>query len=197
MRLTVSAGRGQGRPDLATAAGPTVLVTAEPRVEGPPPARLGVAAHRLDEGRAMLGSKHANFLPQLLALSEARRAGFDDALLLNTRGHIAESAVSNVFAVVEGVLVAPPLEDGGLPGVTREAVLECSRASGTPVEERPLTLDALRGASEVLLTNSGYGVRGVAAVDRRFESADSLVPGPRTRALAEAYEALVLRECGL
>ena len=196
VRLTVSAGRGQGRPDLASAAEPTVLVTTEPRVEPPPPARLGVASHRLDERRAMRGAKHANFLPQLLALSEARSSGLDDLLLLNASGHIAESAVSNVFAIIEDILVAPPLEDGGLPGVTREAVLECARATGIVVEEHSITLDALREASEVLLTNSGYGVRAVAAVEGYF-TAPEAAPGPRTRALAGAYEALVLRECGL
>lgn len=199
VRLTVSAGRGQGRPDLATSAGPTVLVTAEPRVAPPPPARVAVASHRLDERRAMLGAKHANFLPQLLALADARAAGLDDALLLNTRGHIAESAVSNVFAVIGGALVVPPLEDGGLPGVTRDAVIECARASGLLVEERSLTLDALGAASELLLTNSGYGVRGVAEVRGCFAASGALAPGSRTRtrALAEAYEALVRRECGL
>ena len=197
VRLTVSAGRGQGRPDLASPASPTVLITAEPRVEAPPAARLGIASHRLDEGRAMLGAKHANFLPQLLALLEARSAGLDDALLLNTRGHFAESAVSNVFVVIEDTLVAPPLEDGGLPGVTREAVLECARATGIAVGERSLTLDALRDAAEVLLTNSGYGVRGVATVEGYFDPPTADVPGPRTRSLVEAYETLVLQECGL
>ena len=145
----------------------------------------------------MAGMKHANFLPQLLALSGARNASLDDALMLNTRGHVAESAVSNVFAVIDETLIAPPLEDGGLPGVTREAVIECARSGGVAVEERSLTLEALRDASEVLLTNSGYGVRGVAAVDGYFDAGEPGAPGPRTRALAEAYEALVLRECGL
>ncbi len=197
VRLTVTPGAGSGRPDLASAASPTVLISVEPRSAAPPAARLGVASHRLDEERVMLGAKHANFLPHLLTLHEARAAGLDDALLLNTRGHIAESGVSNMLAVLGSTLVTPPLSDGGLPGITREAVLECARAAGVPVEERSLTLEALREASEVLLANSGYGVRGVLSVVGCFEAGADVTPGPRTRELAAAYESLVSEECGL
>jgi branched-chain amino acid aminotransferase len=195
IRLTVSAGRGKGRPDLAATEGPTVLVVAEPATEAPAPAKLLVASHRVDEQRALATAKTANYLLSLLTLAEARAAGCDEALLLNHRGHVAEAATANVFLVARDILVTPPLSDGPLPGVTREAVLECAHHLGLPAEERSLDLDALRQADEVFLTNSVVGLRPVAAVSECWDGRG--VPGRITEALSKRYGALVREECGL
>lgn len=186
VRVTVSAGRGHGRPDLSSAAAPTILVVAD-RLEEAPAARLVVASVRVDEERALRGAKTANYLVSLLALSEARASGCNEALLLNHRGQIAEAATANVFAVIDGVLVTPPLIDGPLPGVTREAVLDLARARSLPAAERSLTLEALSGATEVFLTNSVTGVRPVREVAGLWTN--PAYPGPLTSALAEAYAA--------
>jgi branched-chain amino acid aminotransferase len=149
----------------------------------------------MDEQRALAAAKTANYLPSLLALAEARAAGCDEALLLNHRGQVAEAATANVFLVARGVLVTPPLSDGPLPGVTREAVLECAHHLGLPAEERSFDLDALRQADEVFLTNSVVGLRPVAAVTECWDGRE--LPGPVTQTLAGRYRALVSSECGL
>jgi branched-chain amino acid aminotransferase len=195
IRLTVSAGRGVGRPDLSTAKAPTVLVVAEPAPPPPDPARLTVASLRIDEGRPLAFAKHANYLASLLALSEARGVSCHDALLLNRAGHVAEAATSNVFVVRSGALLTPPLADGPLPGVTREAILECAAAAGVPAEGRSLTLEAMQQADEVFLTNSVIGARPVTALIDRWEATQ--VPGPVTGLLARCYAQLVREECGL
>ena len=194
VRLTVSAGRGAGRPDLSAPSAPTVLVVAEPRLAPPAAARLAVAPQRLDERRPLRGAKTANYLLSLLALAGAREGGSDEALLLNHAGHVAEAATANLFAVIEGELVTPTLDDGPLPGVTREAVLECAQALRVRASERSLTLERVLGADELFLTNSVAGVRPVAAVDERWRA--ERCPGPITAAVSVAYERLVQAECG-
>ena len=80
--------------------------------------------------------KTANRLPYILAQREAEREGVDDAVLLNAAGHVIEFTASNLFVVKDGMLFAPPLEDGPLPGITRRTVLTLATEQGTRVEER-------------------------------------------------------------
>jgi hypothetical protein len=77
--------------------------------------------------------KSLNYLNNVLAKGEAVRQGADDALMLNMRGHVAETSVANVFVVRDGVLLTPPVTDGCLDGVTRTTVIECARELGIPV----------------------------------------------------------------
>jgi branched-chain amino acid aminotransferase len=171
-----------------------VLVVAEAAPEVATPARVAVASMRLDAGRPLARAKHANYLVSLLALAEARAAGCDEALLLNHAGHVAEGATSNVFAVVDGVLVTPPLSDGPLPGVTREVVMECAVRLGVGVEERSLPVERLAELDEVFLTNSVVGIRPVVGILDRWEGAR--IPGPVTSMLIERYAELVREESG-
>ena len=203
IRLTVSAGRGIGRPDLSQAGPPTVLVVAEPPPPNPAPARLILSAQRADPHRPLASAKTTNYLASLLALSEARAAGADDALLLGGAddgsgaggGDIVEAATANVFAVVDDALLTPTLASGPLPGVTREAVLECAANLGVRVVERPLPRAMIARASEVFLTSSIVGIRPVASIEGWWDAAGNAVPGPRTQALVAAYVVLVAREC--
>ena len=107
----------------------------------------------------------------------------------------ADAATANVFAMVDGVLVTPPLSDGPLPGVTREAILECAASLGLRSEERTVGLDALAGSDEVFLTNSVIGVRPVAAIVGCWDASEA--PGPMTAMLAKRYTGLIREECGL
>lgn len=195
IRLTVTAGRGVGRPDLRATSGPTVLVAAEPAPADPAPARLLIASTRIDEGRSLAHAKTANYLLSLVALNAARAAGCDEALLLNRLGNVAEGATSNLFAVVAGVLLTPPLSDGPLPGVAREVVLGAAHRRGIPAEERSLTLADLDIAAELFLTNSVVGIRPVASILERWSS--TALPGPLTAALHREYQRLVRLECGI
>jgi len=195
IRLTVTAGRGHGRPDLASGQSPAVLLVAEPAPADPPPATLAVVSARLDAARPYAAAKHANYLTSLLALAEARAAGGDEALLLNHAGHVAEGATSNVFAVLDGTLLTPARSDGPLPGVTREVILECAAALRLASEERSVALETLAQADELFLTNSIVGVRPAAAILDSWSSAT--VPGPVTELLAREYAKLVREECGL
>jgi branched-chain amino acid aminotransferase len=136
--------------------------------------------------------KSLNYLGSVLAKLEARQRGADEALLLNPRGHIAEAAVANLFAVRGRNLLTPPATDGCLEGINREAVMELAVPQGLRVEERSLGRADLFAADEVFLTGSGAGVIAVRSLDgRRLGSGKR---GPITAELAAAHRGLGERE---
>ena len=109
--------------------------------------------------------KSLNYLNNVLAKAEARRAGADEALVLNQAGRIAEASVANVFVVSEGALMTPPPNEGALAGITRQSLLECARDQGLDVREQPVSKVDLYSADEVFLTGSGAGALPVASLD--------------------------------
>jgi len=132
------------------------------------------------------GLKTTSYAENVVALAHALAHGAGEALLTNTRGELCEGTGSNVFLGLDGELVTPPLSSGCLAGITRELLLEWSASAGTPVAERPLTLDDLRSADEVFITSSTRDVQPVARVDDRGLRA----PGPLTTRAAALF-----REC--
>lgn len=161
LRLTVTRGEGPRGVLPPARPTPTVLVTAAPMAPPAPPARLVIASGtRRNERSPLSGVKSLNYLDNILARQEAAAAGADDAILLNTRDRVAETSIANVFAVIDGRLVTPPLADGALPGVMRAAVLALEG------EARALTADDLDRATEIFLTSS-LGLRPVAALAGR------------------------------
>jgi len=102
-----------------------------------------------------------------LAREQARAAGVDEALLLDASGRVLEGAVSNVFAVVRGVIVTPPLDTGILPGITRARVLELCASLGITTRERQVHREELMAADEVFVTNSVQQVVPVVSIDGR------------------------------
>ncbi|MFG1478220.1 aminotransferase class IV [Xanthobacter sp. V4C-4] len=161
LRLTVTRGEGPRGVLPPAAPQPTVLVTIAPMAPPPAAARLIVATStRRNERSPLAGVKSLNYLDNILARQEAATAGADDAILLNTRDHVAETSIANVFAVIEGHLLTPPLADGALPGVMRAAVLALAGA------ERTLSVDDLARAEEVFLSSS-LGLRSVAELAGR------------------------------
>jgi branched-chain amino acid aminotransferase len=109
--------------------------------------------------------KSLNYLNNVLAKGEARRQGADEALLLNGSGLVAEAAVANLFAVIRGELLTPPVSDGALEGITRRTLLELAGTLGIPAAERSLTRFDLFAADEVFLSGSGAGVVPVRSLD--------------------------------
>ena len=124
-----------------------------------------------------------------LAIREAQEAGFDDALMLDARGDIAESSGSNFFIVRDGV-VRTPIPDRALDGITRRTVMELAGERGIEVVEERIRPDALASAQEAFLTGTAYEVIGVGRIgDLAFSG-----PRPVTDALTEAYDRLVGKE---
>jgi branched-chain amino acid aminotransferase len=129
--------------------------------------------------------KASNLLNNALATREAYGKGAFEAILLNTRGEVAEGAGSNVFMVRQGRLFTPPLSCGLLQGITREITLELAASTRVPHEEKVLHEGDLRGADELFLTSSLKEIAPVATLDGK-PIADGK-PGPLTTHLLKAY----------
>ena len=127
----------------------------------------------------MAGVKTVSLAESVTALAEARAAGADEALVLNTRGDLCEATTANVFLVHDGVAATPPVEAGCLAGITREHVLQLGAV------ERPLSPADVESAEEAFLTSSTREVQPLVAVDGRPVGDGR--PGPVTARLAEAY----------
>lgn len=124
----------------------------------------------------------ANYTSSVRAKWHAQRQGFDEILLLDEAGNLAESPTANLFLVdAGGALNTPPVE-AVLPGVTRRSILALAEAEGLPVREGALHPRQLYAASEAFLTGSGAGVWPIAEVDRRTIGA--ACPGPVTQRLS-------------
>ena len=122
--------------------------------------------------------KSLNYLNNVMARIEAVESGFDEAILLDVRGFVAEAPGENVFVVKGGVLRTPKTHNV-LDGITRKVVLEIAAEAGIPAEEADLTLYDLYTADECFLTSSFSRVHAVAEVDGRPIAA----PGPITKRL--------------
>ena len=124
---------------------------------------------RRNEFSPLSGVKSLNYLDAILARQDAAVRGFDDAVMLNTQGFVAETSVASLFVVLNGQLCTPPLADGALPGVARAVVMEALAA----VERRLLPSDLAR-AEEMVLTNA-LGARSVILVDQNVVSVGDYV----------------------
>lgn len=109
--------------------------------------------------------KSLNYLNNALAILEARRAGADEALILNEAGAVAEASGANVFIVSAGAVATPPVSDGALEGITRRTLLEICASEGISAVERRLTRIDLLGADEMFLTGTGARMIPVRTLD--------------------------------
>ena len=132
--------------------------------------------------------KSLNYLNNILAKIEGLQAGCIEALMLNTKGEVAECTGDNIFLVREGVLLTPPLDAGILEGITRDAVIELARDADIEVREIPLTKHDVYVADECFLTGTAAEVIPVVKVDGRTIGPG--VPGPLTRTLRERFHKL-------
>lgn len=179
-RLTVTRGPGPRGLMPPPDARPTVVITAATGAAPQDPVRLCVAgATRRNEWSPLARIKSTNALDAILARREAAERGCDDAVMLNTKGGVAETTIANLFVRLGDLWVTPAVEEGALPGTMRERVL---RLLGAAV--RPVSLEELGRADEVVLT-SALAVRGVRAlVTATGERVLAVEAPPRLRAAA-------------
>jgi branched-chain amino acid aminotransferase len=148
------------------------------------PVRLSLCEHGRHAGSPLAGTKVTSWLFNVWTLQGAQQRGFDEALLLNERGEIAECTAANIFCARGGRVLTPPLSSGCLEGVTRGILLEIAPATGTPMEEKTLRPADLYAADEVFITSTNRSLLGVSEVDgHRFAGA----PGLITQRLEQAF----------
>jgi branched-chain amino acid aminotransferase len=113
------------------------------------------------------GTKINSWAMNLTWLENAQRRGFDETVLLNERGEVAELTSANIFIATGSEVWTPPLSSGCLPGITRELLLSDVKTAEYPVGERVLTLNDLYAADEVFITSSTRDLLPVAEIDGR------------------------------
>jgi len=126
------------------------------------------------------------YLNSMLATTEARRAGYDEAIMLSHDGYVADGPGENIFVVKDGRLLTPPLAMSILPGITRDTIIHLARDLGYTVEETLLIRSDLYLADEVFMVGTATEVAPIRAVDGR-----EIGVGPITRELQKAYLAAV------
>jgi branched-chain amino acid aminotransferase len=196
IRLTLSRGVKitSGMDPRLNQAGPTLIVLAEHKrpvyaktglslitsnIRRPPPEILDPGIH------------HANLLNSILAKIEANKAGADDALMLDTRGFVAETNATHVFLVRKGELATSRLV--ACPeGITRATVLEICETAGIPSAEADLTLDDVYDADEVFCTGTMGELASVIKVDGRRIGSGEI--GSLTQRLSDLYLERTARE---
>ncbi|HXY91079.1 MAG TPA: branched-chain amino acid transaminase [Acidimicrobiia bacterium] len=127
------------------------------------------------------------YINSSLAKIEAVHSGYDEAIMLNTQGYVAECTGENVFIVRDGVLVTPTLASGALAGITRDSIMTIARDLGYEVREEQLLRHDLYLADEAFLTGTAAEVVPIRSVDERVIGD----PGEVTRKLQETYLATV------
>jgi branched-chain amino acid aminotransferase len=127
------------------------------------------------------------YLNSMLAVMEANRAGYDEAILLTEDGYVGDGSGENIFVVKNGTLATPDLAASILPGITRDAVVTIARDLGYEVREKPLIRSDLYTADELFMTGTAAEVTPIRSVD----DVEIGPPGPVTKAIQETYLATV------
>ena len=194
LRLQVSRGTGPRGYAPTGEEKPVVVMSLHPaparNLANPAGCKLTVCSTRVAANDPLAGLKSCSRLLQVLAAAEARARQADEALLVNTDGHVAEGSTSNVFWIDGATVCTPPLSTGALPGVTRGVLLEICAALKLPWQETRLRPDQLRETEGVFLSVSTRGVVEVESLDGVI-----LRRSPLTQRLKEELEKLIAREC--
>lgn len=164
LRYTVTAGVGPLGSDRLDGAS-TYLVTAMEVPPAGPTTTVAVVPWTRNERSALTGVKSTSYAENVVALATAKRMGHSEALLANTAGMLCEGTGTNVFVVLDGVVMTPALASGPLAGVTRELTIEWLREDGVEVVEDELPLSILGDADEVWITSSTRDISAVTTVD--------------------------------
>ncbi len=197
IRLTISIGEGEMMPDVSKCKKPTVLIMAEDYQPYPEEVyrkgfRAVVSTIRRNSQSPLSRLKSTSYLESILARREAREAGAEEALCLNDKGFLAEGSMSNIFLVADGMLKTPGHEDGILPGITRQTVLELAPKAGIDTLECDIRLNELFQAQEAFLTGSLIEIMPLTEIEGKIIGSGK--PGSVTKKLMAAYRRIVLNK---
>ncbi len=170
-----------------------LLIFTQPMVAWPSSYKLKVQPMAVFSAGIYAGAKMLSWAVNSTIQEKAKADGYDDALLLNERGQIAECTSANVFLVRQGRVLTPPLSSGCLPGVTRDVVMEVAPRIGVPIVEQDLTVQDLRDADEVFISSSTREVGGVAGIGGEITYQ---APGHITAAMENGFREYVEKWLG-
>jgi branched-chain amino acid aminotransferase len=193
IRLTVTRGRGRAGLNIDGVKEQGMVIVAG-KIQ-PYPGKmykrgiaLSISPVRRNERSPASLVKSLNYLDGILARIEAGRQGADDALLLNTKGDVAETTVSNIFMIKKNELITPAIDSGALPGITRDIILALANEAGLKPVERRVKPKELITAKEAFATNTLMQVMPVTKIDTKKIGTGK--PGPITKKIHRLYRTL-------
>ena len=122
---------------------------------------------RIDsKSQPMKAKSAANYSNAALARMEALNAGYDEAIMLNNKGHVAEGSAENIFVVKNGRITTPPLDADILDGITRDSAIKLLKSNKIKVIEKNLRINDLLKADEIFMTGTAAEVKSVTRVNK-------------------------------
>src|SRR5258708_7467631 len=161
----------------------------EPYVKNDTNAHVTISSwRRIDDNMIPARGKVAGaYVNSALIKTDANRAGFDEALVLDNNGHVSEGSAMNIFMVRDGVLITPPVTDNILEGITRRSVIELAHTElGLQVVERSIDRTEVFICEEFFMTGTAAQITSITKVDNRPIGAG--VMGPITKKIRALYE---------
>ncbi len=194
IRITLSRGTGNNGLAINGNSSPTLLIQAKPftpykRELYEKGMALTISKARRSTSCPVSCHKTTNLLTSILLKEETREKSADEAIVLNTDGHVAECITSNIFIVYNKNIITPSLGTNILPGITRNTVLDICKDRGLFVGEDRFRIETLMTADEVFLTNSLMEIMPVSVVEDK--KIGKTVPGEITSQLMNAYKCLI------
>ena len=133
-----------------------------------------------------------NYLNSIIATQEAKRNGFDEAILLDHNGNVSEAPGENIFIVRDGQLITPTLSSSALEGITRDAIIKIGRDLDIEVFEKDVTRSELSSAEEIFLTGTAAEVTPISSMDGKIISNGK--PGNLTKKMMDEYTDIVMNQ---
>ena len=146
---------------------------------------------RIDSKSQPMQSKSAaNYSNAALARVEALKNGYDEAIMLNNKGNVAEGSAENIFVVKNGIIKTPPLDADILNGITRNSVIQLIKKEHMKLVEKNITVNELLKADEVFMTGTAAEVKSVTKIDKNAIGNGSV--GEITKELQKSFMNIVM-----
>jgi len=169
VRLTLTRGSGPRGLLPPINVHTTLMLTAAPfTMNAHKPLTALISEIRRNEFSPLSNIKSLCYLDNIIARNSAAKNGFDECIMLNTKGIVACASVANVFIVTQDKVITPRLEDGVLPGITRKMVINICNANNITVDEEAISESDLMHADEVFFTNSLIEIQPVAQINNKL-----------------------------
>ena len=182
LRITWSSGPGPLSSLRGNQTG-TLSLASSAGTKWPESEKIHISQWTRNENGALNGIKSTSYAENVIVLKEASDLGCSEAILLNTKGNVCEGTGTNIFFVIDDVLVTPSLDSGCLAGITRELIVEL-----TPVTEREISFQEISQASEAFLTSSTRDISAISSID---ETNLPKVPGEVTENVKKKFADLI------
>jgi len=175
MRISLTRGKSQRGIDIPVPCNPTIVITIAVSNTAPPkPISLNISTYKRNEYSPICHIKTPNYLEAILARQEAQQLKFDDAILTNTKGDICETTTANLFFVQNKQIYTPCPNDGILPGITREFIIELAEKLEIPVIQTTIGQNEINGFDEAFVTNCAVGVQRVTHIGKHVFLKDDI-----------------------